>query len=276
MSAKRWVLLGLLLVACVLPFAGAAETAGLTLIVIPARYTVVQFAFDVAKLRQVYLVAYDTEGKSQALVLYVWDSGAGEWLRTSLEEYRSGAIFLTQPERVIVIGADQDVPAGMMDASLWSDEVGRIPSIKIVDMVNGMHQAFSFKASEWRWLAKRYKLELEDRNEERRRYGRYGPPGRKQRQPDLSHPEPDVVVMPMSLDAPAMVPVMPEEPELGERAPVVEKDLPEEKGVSQEKNLPEEEGLPEEKGLPEKDGEPVSEPASEEKGMPEDTAPEDK
>jgi len=259
MALKRWMLLSVLICACVLPAIAPADVAEQTLLVVPARYTVLQFSFDMARMRPVYLVAYDTEGKAGDLVLYVWDSQAGEWLRTSLDEYRSGAIFMSKPKRVIVVGPDRDLPTGLTDASAWGGEVDRIPSMKIVDMVNGMNAAFNFSNHEWRRLAKRYKLTLNDRNAERRRYGRYGPPGGKKTEPQMPGSEPDDVVMPMSLDVPEVVPVMPEEPELGEVKPVVE-----------EKGAPE--PVLEEKGVPE------AQPVVEEKGMPEpeDIAPEDK
>jgi len=263
MDAKRLILIGFLICFCAMP-AVAANGDGQTLVVIPARYTVVQFAFDVAGLRPVYLVAYDTEGEAGTLVLYVWDSRARKWLRTSLDEYRSGAIFREQPTRVILIGRDQELPAGLAEASARSAAVVRIPSMKVVDMVNGLNRVFSFRANEWRYLAKRYQLDLEDRNAERRRYGRYGPPGGRKTEPEMPASEPEEVIMPVPLDVSSAVPVLPEEPELNEM-PVEEKGMPAEP--------PPEHGMREEKGAPAP--EPV---VLEEKGMPEpeDIAPQDK
>ena len=48
-------------------------------IVMPGRYTVVQFAFDVARIRPVELVAYDKGVGDEPLLLHVWDAAAADW-----------------------------------------------------------------------------------------------------------------------------------------------------------------------------------------------------
>jgi len=254
MAFRRWILTGVLICVCVAP-ASAARGDRQPLLVIPARYTVVQFAFDVARLRPVHLVAYDTEGKAGTLLLYVWDGGARKWLSTSLDEYGSGGIFRTRPSRVILVGSDRELPAGLAEASEQGAAVDRIPSMKVVDMVNGLNAVMGFDAQEWRYLAKRYDLQLEDRNAERRRYGRYGPPGGRKAEPEMPVPRPDEIVMPAPIDLPVPAEVVGEEPELI--------------GVQAEAEM-----APEEKGA--SAAEP---PVSREKGAPEteaDTAPEDK
>jgi len=288
MSLKRCCLVCFLCLACVRPGLARTSGGGQVLLVIPARYTVVQFAFDIARMRSVYLAAYDTEGKDDSLVLHVWDSEAREWVRTNLDEYRSGAIFLTKPKSVVIVGTGERVPAGIGEASSWGGKVRQVSTLGIADMANALHAELSFDAAEWRWLARRYGLKLQDRNAERRRYGRYGPPGSRRERPVQKNVEEDVV-MPRPV---VEKPVMEEKPFPSlKEVPVEEKGVPavviEEKGlrpapVVEEKGVPapviEEKGVPaplvEEKGLPEpvleEKGKPVPAP------LPDDIAPEDK
>jgi len=201
-------------VALILGVSGAVAQAGAaqrTVLVVPTRYSVVQFAFDMVTLRNVYLVAYDTRAERGKLVLHFWDAKKQDWVRTSLDEYRAGALFDQLPGHVALVGSDKDLPAELVSASGWAGGVQRIPSLIIVDMVNALDQTLKFTPSEWHWLAKRYGLQLTDLNEDRRHYGRYGKSG---------SPAPAPQPAPQASHAPAapMVPIEAELENLGQEA----------------------------------------------------------
>ena len=81
----------------------------------------------------------------------------------------------------------------MLDAvrSLCPD-AKRLPKLNPVDLANGMNEVMEFSGHEWRWLADRYKLTLNDRNWERRRYGRYGKPGETRKTPPPAEKTPGI------------------------------------------------------------------------------------
>jgi hypothetical protein len=159
----------------ILPFAQGASDAPATLLVVPSRYTIVQLAFDIAKVRPVTLVAYEVEPRQKTVVLHRWDVPAVDWVRVSLEDYASGMAYRPIPARAVLVGSDKNLPEAL--ASLPSGmDVQRIPTLKFAPMVNAMNETFAFTPSEWRWLARRHNLELKDTNAQRRRWGKYGPP----------------------------------------------------------------------------------------------------
>jgi len=190
-------------------------------VVIPARYTVVKFAFDLLHLRPVTLVAVQEGRADSQLLLHVWERGTGEWAGISLEEYRTGAAFPATAQSLILIGDTADVPADLEQGTIWPVETTRIPSLQIVTVVNELDNVFGFTPWEWRWLAARHGLELEDLNRERRRYGRYGKPGSRRAAP---MPPPEAVEPPPEEPAFYDVP----EPEKGVPAPAPawESDVP--------------------------------------------------
>ena len=96
------------------PVQGEVQTIvveGPALMVVPSRYTVIQFAFDIVRLRPVTLVVYESGAASAYPVMHIWEHQTREWVRTSIEEYSSGGIFDAMPQRVIVIGSDADLPS---------------------------------------------------------------------------------------------------------------------------------------------------------------------
>jgi hypothetical protein len=161
----------------------ASVLEGPTCIVIPTRPTLVQFSFDLLRLRrQMYLVAQDKEIGGDATVLHVWDDATQDWIRIGVEEFVAGTVFTQTPRRLIVVGGEADVPEELAAAPSWTEEAYQIESLDLVTVLNKFQIIFKFNEREWKWLAKRYGITFEDLNAERRRYGRYGKPGEDKNQ----------------------------------------------------------------------------------------------
>ncbi|MBN2301816.1 MAG: hypothetical protein JXN60_04800 [Lentisphaerae bacterium] len=163
-----------------------------TLLVVPSKYTIVQLAFDMAKIRNVDLVAYDSGVNTVDPILHVWNDTLQEWTRTTLQEYETGNIFRSRPGNAVIIGSASDLPAGLLDASKWISDRTHVPTLNIVTLINTLNSTFSFSKKEWKWLGKRYRLELKDLNKEQRRYGRYGRPAGDRAKPEDIVPVPTV------------------------------------------------------------------------------------
>jgi hypothetical protein len=166
----------LVLMALTLPaLCGLAQSPD-ALLVLPSRYTLVQLGFDVAKLRPAHLVAYEIDPRSRALHLHRWDTGRMDWVQITGDDYSTGMAYRPVPTRAVLIAEPGAAPERLATLPDGMD-VTRIDTLKIAEVVNGLNTVFAFTPSEWRWLARRHRLELKDLNAERRRWGRYGPPG---------------------------------------------------------------------------------------------------
>lgn len=154
------------------------------LLVVPSQYTIVQLAFDMSKLRRdVLIVCFSEKGVKTGQSLYVWDPNPvpGKWVQTTFENYTSGDVFGVKPGKVVIVGTEKDVPAVLADTSKWCKDVSRASTLNIMELMNSLNETFKFSQTEWKWLAKEYDLKLEDLNAMRRRYGRWGKPGEKQK-----------------------------------------------------------------------------------------------
>ena len=228
------------------------------MLVVPSRQLTVRCAFDIARLCPLQLVAYSTPRKRSAVPdLFVWRKAEKRWDKISVEDYRAGSFLEQQPTRVFLFGTDRYLRSAIVEASGRRWRTKRIASMNLGDLVNTMHGEFHFSPSEWRWLAKRNGLVLKDRNEERRRYGRYGPPGQK--------PKPAVVPTKEPVVEPAPAPEV-EQPAPPARQPRLSTVL---------ELVPEPEAVPEPEPVvkPEPEPAPVAEPKVAPKPVP---APEPK
>jgi hypothetical protein len=154
--------------------ATAAPSAS-TLLVIPARKRVVELAFSVAQTESVGLVAYSTSGPGPEPFLNVWNGR--EWVAVSVDDYLGGT-FLGAPARnVILVGGPSILPAQLAGDPVWASKVHRVPSLETAELVNQLGTILKFTPIQWERVAAANGLKLTDSNAERRRYGKYGPPG---------------------------------------------------------------------------------------------------
>lgn len=211
-KSAAYVLITMLLFAASGVMAQEAPTP--TVLVIPPRYTIVKLGLDMVALRPVLLVSCQ-EGNA-GTVMHVWNDDPGEWLHLPVDTFRSGEMFRVQPRDIVIVGSDQDVPGLVVDAARALAPVKRVETLNLVSVINALNESLKFDRNEWRWLAGRYNLTLKDLNSERRRYGKYGPPGGSREE----------VIMPMAEDEAEILSTPVEAPVVPAAAPVVVEEEP--------------------------------------------------
>lgn len=171
--ARRFVALVFAVVAI---SASSAYSARMNAVmVIPARYTIVQFSFDIVTLRGVELVTYEKTGGGMA-VLYRWDWMASQWQGITASELEQFSFMKSAPDYVYLVGTDKDLPSSVDAATAGAEKVIRIKTLNLVQVINILNETMNFSQPEWEALAEKHKLKIKDWNYERRRWGRYGPP----------------------------------------------------------------------------------------------------
>lgn len=177
------------------------------LLVFPPRPRLAQLAFDFARLRSVNLLAYQTDPRTGKVALHAWNGQA--WADATPDDYNTGTRGIVARE-VVVIGSEQDVPVVVAGQPSWCVAMRRVPTTDLGAIVNVVAETLSLKSGEWKWLARRYDLKLEDLNAERRRHGKYGRPGVAPAEKQTLPPE-KVELPPEDLPAPVRV-IPPSEP----------------------------------------------------------------
>jgi hypothetical protein len=172
---KRIVAIMVTIVAFYGSFAQAATGNGRRVLIVPARYTVIKLAFDVAALRDVILISYDKNELNEP-VMYRWDSLGSKWEPLTLDEFEIGSFCLSTPREMILVGSDRDLPPEIISGATQARKITRIKTLKIVDMVNSLDKSLKFSPAEWKALARHNHFTIKDYNYEKRRWGRYGPP----------------------------------------------------------------------------------------------------
>lgn len=193
-----------------------------TLIVAPARYSVVQMAFDLIKKRPAVLVSYRGEANTAEPLLYVWDDSESkkEWISISMQDYRDIRFVADTPSRVVLLGDDATLPVALKNATGWAKNIQTVKTLDNAALVNEFGRLWKWSEPEWAWFSKRYNLQLQDEAAPYRRSSWYDQPGPLKRDGMFNSSKSSAPpAFTPSKDAPATAPVQ-------DAAPAVQIDLP--------------------------------------------------
>ena len=148
-------------------------------VVVPALYPMVQLGADVSILTGATLLTYEpvAVANGEFPLVHRLVPRSLSWERVGADVFSFGHYAQVQSiDEIIIVGSDAMVPAALIEQAP-SPRVRRIRSIQPSEVANALHETMSFSRSQWRKLSSRNDFMIDDRNEERRRFGRYGRPG---------------------------------------------------------------------------------------------------
>ena len=169
----------------------AATATPETIIVMPARKRVVHLAFQIARCKDVGLVTYNNSPTLSSPLIHVWNGQ--EWVQITSEDYQQGAFMSGEPRHVFILGDNNTLPSQMAVTPAWAQNAEKITSLETANLVNQFGKSLNFSSRQWKWIAEVNGLSITDQNADRRRYGRWGAPGKEV---DLSPAKLDSVELP--------------------------------------------------------------------------------
>jgi len=137
---------------------GAYRAEDITLLVVPARYSVMQVAFDIISRYPVVLVSYQGDATTPAPRIHAWNGR--EWVGVTATDYVEANFMTITPGRAVLVGDDALLPPVMASISSWCPKIERAVSLDTAALINFFGHYFDFERSEWQWFAARYNLNL--------------------------------------------------------------------------------------------------------------------
>lgn len=143
-------------------FGLSARRPPVSLLVVPARYTVIQVSRDIVGHRPAVLVSY-RDGLENGRSLYVWDGS--KWIPISRSDFESMNFVRTTPAKIVFVGPADNL-SDLIDAVEWCDEIEVVENMQTTALLNRFGKIFGFSAKEWNWFARRYGCELNVTNKQ--------------------------------------------------------------------------------------------------------------
>jgi len=170
MRTRKSTFLVAVLIVGLASFAEAVSSrkpSGLSVIVAPANYTVLQVAFDIADHYPALIISYEDDGNVTDPFLHVWNGTS--WRRLTIESYSSGDFLGRSPSQVLVIGEDNVLSETLLaNSEGWGSQAYILPKAPLRDLMNQLGQRFRFGKRDWTYFAERYKLSVVDLNAAKR------------------------------------------------------------------------------------------------------------
>lgn len=168
MDIRKCWLVGLLMLS---PLVGAA--ADHVVLAVPARHDLVHLGFDLLAMfpRSVTLICH--AGEDDMLSLERFDAVAGRW--TALNRADWSALVA---DRLVLVGEGGAVNR-LQTAAAGVGPVTVVDGRRLHEVANAVNSQLKLTPEQWRRLAATHQFTLVERNTEQRRYGRYGPSGRR-------------------------------------------------------------------------------------------------
>lgn len=174
MKIKTWLVLSVL-TGWGFGLPASANNSDYSLIVSPARYSVVQVLFDVIQQRPAVMVTYQEGPSPDQPLLHVWNGNA--WTQIGLHDLRELNFLQRTPGRAILIGPDDLLPPSVRDALSWMPELVMVREMNNAALLNELGRVMKWSNGEWKWFAKRYNLDIEDEAAALRQSSWYDQPG---------------------------------------------------------------------------------------------------
>lgn len=178
MRMTKWLGSALIAAAVMMSdYASAGSATPESIIVMPARKRVVQTGFQLAHCKNIGLVTYNNSSLLAAPLIHIWNGQ--EWIQISTEDFNQGSFMSGEPKRIFILGEDAGIPSQLTVPPSWCKETHRISTLDTTALINQIGTVLKLSSRQWKWLADINGLSATDRNTERRRYGRWGAPGKE-------------------------------------------------------------------------------------------------
>lgn len=146
---------------CADVFGLAARKPSVSMLVVPAHYTIIQVGNDIISQRPGVMVSYsDTEERE----LHVWNGAL--WIPVGVSDLAAANFVRNKPARVVFVGKT-DAVGDLVDSVPWCEDVAIVEDLQTTALLNKLGRIFNFSEAEWNWFAKRYGCELNIRNRDR-------------------------------------------------------------------------------------------------------------
>jgi hypothetical protein len=145
-------------------FAAGTNAASLTLTV-PRRRRVIKLARDLARLRDMKVVCYQSKIDAKTPTIHLFKDG--KWKQTDLKHYDAMV-----SGRLVVIGDSKTVPTVLLADKYQAATTWRVETLDVATIVTNLADKLDLNSREVKWLAGRHGLKISETKAPRRKYGR--------------------------------------------------------------------------------------------------------
>jgi hypothetical protein len=154
------LILGCTISVCV----GQVYRENVRVLAVENRFALVQLGFDISDaLDMEYIVFDSTSSNFGNNIVYVWNDGINDWVKTTMPAFLNGSLFYNKNvQDVLVITDSLNAIQRFGENASWASDMFVIDKLEYPSILNSINDKYKFTAAEWNVFSEKYNIKVEN------------------------------------------------------------------------------------------------------------------
>ena len=128
------------------------------------RFALVQLGFDISDaLNMEYIVFDSTSSDFANNIVYVWNDGINDWVKTTMPAFLNGSLFYNKSVvDVLVITDSLNSIQKFGESASWAPKMFVLDKLEYPTILNSINDKYKFTAAQWNIFSEKYNVTVEN------------------------------------------------------------------------------------------------------------------
>ncbi len=128
------------------------------------RFTLVQLGFDISDALDMDYIVFDSTSYDFANnIVYVWNDGINDWVKTTMPAFLNGSLFYNKSVKdVIVITDSLNSIQKFGEKASWAPQMFVIDKLDFPNILNSINDKYKFTPDQWNIFSRKYDVKVEN------------------------------------------------------------------------------------------------------------------
>jgi len=135
-----------------------------SVIAVENRFALVQLGFDISDaLNMEYIVFDSTSSDFANNIVYVWNDGINDWVKTTMPAFLNGSLFYNKSVKdVLVITDSLNSIQKFGESASWAPKMFVIDKLEYPTILNSINDKYKFTLAQWNVFSEKYSVKVEN------------------------------------------------------------------------------------------------------------------
>jgi hypothetical protein len=141
-----------------------AYKSRVSVLAVENRFALVQLGFDISDaLNMEYIVFDSTSSDFANNIVYVWNDGINDWVKTTMPAFLNGSLFYNKSVNDVLVITDSLNSIQKFGArASWAPKMFVIDKLEYPNILNSINDKYKFTPSQWNIFSEKYNVKVEN------------------------------------------------------------------------------------------------------------------
>jgi hypothetical protein len=128
------------------------------------RFALVQLGFDISDALDMEYIVFDSTSSDFANnIVYVWNDGINDWVKTTMPAFLNGSLFYNKSVNDVLVITDSLNSIQKFGArASWAPKMFVIDKLEYPNILNSINDKYKFTPSQWNIFSEKYNVKVEN------------------------------------------------------------------------------------------------------------------